>query len=48
MKNPPANAGDAGDLGSMPGIGRSPEEGNTKPLHVLVWRIPWTEKPGGL
>ena len=31
-KNPPANAGDAGDLGSIPGSGRSPGEGNGNPL----------------
>ena len=29
VKNPPANAGDAG---SIPGLGRSPGEGNGKPL----------------
>ena len=30
IKNPPANIGDAGDLGSVPGLGRSPggEKGN--------------------
>ena len=27
-KNPPANAGDARDMGSVPGLGRSPGEGN--------------------
>ena len=29
VKNPPANAG---DLGSIPGLGRSPGEGNGYPL----------------
>ena len=29
MKNPPANAGDSG---SVPGLGRSPGEGNGNPL----------------
>ena len=24
------------------------EEGMTTPSSVLVWRIPWTEEPGGL
>ena len=38
----------AGDLGLIPGLGRSPGEGNGNPLHILVWRIPWTEEPGGL
>ena len=28
VKNPPANAGDTRDAGSIPGSGRSPEEGN--------------------
>ena len=35
MKNPPNNAGDtgdAGDLSSIPGLGRSPEVENGKPL----------------
>ena len=33
-KNPPANAGDTGDLGSIPGLGRSPGEGNGNPLYI--------------
>ena len=32
VKNSPANAGDAGDMGSIPGLGRSPGGGNVKPL----------------
>ena len=32
VKNPPANAGDAGDTGSIPGLGRSPEGGHGNPL----------------
>ena len=32
IKNPPANAGDAGDSGSIPGSGRSPEGGHGNPL----------------
>ena len=36
------------DLGSVPGLGRSPGEGNGNPLSILAWRIPWTEEPGGL
>ena len=27
IKNPPANAGDMRDVGSIPGLGRSPGEG---------------------
>ena len=34
----------AGDLGSIPGLERSPKEGSS----ILTWKIPWTEKPGGL
>ena len=32
VKNPPANAGDARDLGLMPGSGRSHGEGNGNPF----------------
>ena len=32
VKNPPANAGDIRDSGSVPGSGRSPGEGNGCPL----------------
>ena len=32
IKNPPANAGDIGDMGSIPGLGRSPGEANGNPL----------------
>ena len=32
VKNPPANTGDAGDMGSVPGSGRSSEGGNGSPL----------------
>ena len=35
VKNPPANAGDAG---SIPGSGRSPEEGNGLPTPVFLPR----------
>ena len=37
----------AGDLGSIPGLGRSPGKGNGNPLQ-LAQRIPWTEEPGRL
>ena len=33
VKNLPVNAGDIGDVGSIPGLGRSPGEGNDYPLH---------------
>ena len=48
VKNLPANAGDTGVLGSIPGSGRSPGEGNGNPLRYSCLRIPWTEQPGGL
>ena len=32
VKNPPANAGNVGDLGLIPGSGRSPGGGNGNPL----------------
>ena len=31
VKNLPANAGDVGKVGSIPGLGRSPGEGNGNP-----------------
>ena len=51
VKNRPANAGDIRDSGSVPELGRSPGGGHSNPLPqqpTLDWRIPWTEKPGGL
>ena len=44
-KELPANEGDM-----RHGSGRSPGEGNgyLTPSSILAWRIPWTEKPGGL
>ena len=32
LKNPPASTGDTGDVGSIPGSGRSPGGGNGNPL----------------
>ena len=32
VKNPPANAGDIRDVGSVPGLGRSPGGGHGNPL----------------
>ena len=48
VKNLPANAGDIGDVISIPGSGRSPEEGMATHPRILAWEIPWTEEPGGL
>ena len=38
----------AADVGSIPGLGRSPGGGNATSSNVLPWKIPWTEEPGGL
>ena len=49
VNNPPANAGDTRDEGSIPGSGRSPGVGNGDPLqHSFAWEIPWAEEPGEL
>ena len=32
VKNPPVNAGDTGDAGLIPGLGRSPVGGNGNPF----------------
>ena len=37
------SACNAGDLSSIPELGRSPGEGNGY-SSVLVWRIPWTQR----
>ena len=42
------SAWNMGDLGSIPGLGRSPGEGKGYPLHILAWRIPWTVWSMGL
>ena len=42
------SACNAGDTSSIPGLGRSPGEGNGNPLSILAWEIPWTENPGRL
>ena len=38
VKNMPANAGDARDTGSIPGLGRSQEMATH--FSILVWKIP--------
>ena len=43
-----ASAYNAGDLGSIPGLGRSPGEGNGNHVSTLAWEIPWMEEPGRL
>ena len=43
-----ASAGNARDLGSIPGSGRSPGKRNSNHSSTLAWKIPWTEEPGRL
>ena len=40
VKNPPANAGESGDAGSVPALGRSPGEGNGNPFQFLCLENP--------
>ena len=47
VKTLPADAGDAGDVGSL--RQEDPLEEEMAPhSNILAWRIPWTEEPGGL
>ena len=46
IKNPPADAGDARDIGLIPESGRSPGKVNNNLL--LAWDIPWRQEPGEL
>ena len=48
MKNLPANTGDAGDSGSIPGSERSLEKEMATHSYILAWKISRTEEPGGL
>ena len=49
LKNLPANAGDAGDTGSISGSGRSPGGGNGNHSSILAGKIPARiEEPDGL
>ena len=47
-KESTCNAGDIGDVGLIPGSGKSPREGNATHSSILAWRISWTEESGGL
>ena len=46
QQKPACNAGDTKDSGSVPGLERSPGEGNDIHSSILAWEIPWTEEPG--
>ena len=40
VKNPPTNAGDIRDMGSVPGLGRSPGGGHRNPLQYSCLENP--------
>ena len=44
VKNLPANTGDSGDGGLIPGLGRCPGGGNSNPLQVFLPEIPLGER----
>ena len=48
VKNPPANKGDVRDVGSVPGLGRSPGGGHGNPFQYSCLENPVEEEPGGL
>ena len=48
VKNPPANAGDIRDVGSIPESGRSPEGGHGNPLQHSCLENPMDREPGRL
>ena len=48
VKNPPTNAGDAGDLGLISGTEDPLEEEMATHSSILAWEIPRSEEPGGL
>ena len=48
VKNPPVNAGDIRDAGSIPRSGRSPGGGHGNPLQYSYLENPMVEEPSGL
>ena len=46
VNNLPANAGDSGDVGSIPVWGDLLEKEMATHSSILTWEIPWTEEPG--
>ena len=47
-RSPSASVGDAGDVGSVPGLGRPTGEGNGTHSSILAWEIPCREEPVSL
>ena len=48
VKNLLDNAGDKRDVGLISGLEDPLEEGMATHTSILAWRVPWTEKHGGL
>ena len=48
VKNPPADVGDPGDAGSIPGSGNALEKGMATHSSIRAWEIPRAEEPGRL
>ena len=48
VKNLPASSGDTGDLGLIPGLGRSSGREMTTISIILAWEVPGTEELGRL
>ena len=48
VKNLPAKAADARDMGLIPGLGKSPGEGNSNPLQYSCLENSMDKKPGAL
>ena len=46
LKNPPDNAGDAGEVGLIPELKDPLEKGMATHSSILAWRILWIEEPG--
>ena len=47
-KESACNAGDTGDVGAVPELGRSHEKEIATCTSIPVWKIPWTEETGRL
>ena len=48
MKNPPSNAGDTRDMGSILEWEDPLQKRMATHSSILAWEIPWTEEPGEL
>ena len=44
VKNPPANAGEVRNAGSIPGLEDPLEEEMATHTSILAWEIPWIEE----